>query len=291
VTYSIVARDPETGDMGVAVQSHYFASGGIVAWAEAGVGVVATQSIAEPGYGPRGLEAMRSGASAPQALEGLLLTDSMAAVRQVAMLDASGRVAVHTGPECIAEAGHRIDEQVSAQANLMARPTVWEAMAAAFRASRAPDLASRMVDVLDAAEAEGGDIRGRQSAALLVVDGERSDRPWDHRLVDLRVDDHPEPLVELRRLLERHYASQLMAGALQDLSLVASVEGGSLRVARALTALETAQRALGENPRADLLGRGAPGQSGPAGRGAGSAQGGRCAPLWLGGTHGPVATW
>ncbi len=247
MTYSIVARDPKTKAMGVAVQSHYFATGRVVTWAEAGVGVVATQSIVEVGYGPRGLEAMRAGTPAPLALERLLAADPMAAVRQVAMLDASGRIAVHTGPGCIAEAGHRTGEQVSAQANMMARSTVWGAMVAAYRASAAPDLAGRLLDALDAAEAEGGDIRGRQSAALLVVDGERSERPWEHRLVDLRVDDHPEPLAELRRLLERHRATELMAGALEGLLLTDAIEAGSPRLTEALLALDAAQRTLGEN--------------------------------------------
>ncbi|HLH69135.1 MAG TPA: DUF1028 domain-containing protein [Candidatus Dormibacteraeota bacterium] len=247
MTYSIVARDPETGTMGAAVQSHYFATGRVVTWAEAGVGVVATQSIVEMGYGPRGLEAMRAGTPAPLALERLVAADPMAAVRQVAMLDASGRVAVHTGLRCIAEAGHRTGEQVSAQANMVARSTVWEAMVVAYRASAAPDLAGRLLDALDAAEAEGGDLRGRQSAALLIVDGERSDRPWEHRLVDLRVDDHPEPLAELRRLLERHRATELMAGALKDLLFTASVEADSPRLTDALRALDVAQRTLGEN--------------------------------------------
>ncbi|HZU18753.1 MAG TPA: DUF1028 domain-containing protein [Candidatus Dormibacteraeota bacterium] len=247
MTYSIVARDPDTGAMGVAVQSHYFATGRVVTWAEAGVGAVATQSFVEVGYGPRGLEAMRAGATAPIALERLLAEDPMPAVRQVAMLDAGGQVAVHTGARCIAMAGHRTDEQVSAQANMMARATVWEAMVAAYRASAAPDLAGRLLDALDAAEAEGGDIRGRQSAALLVVDGERSDRPWEHRLVDLRVDDHPQPLAELRRLLECDRAVRLMARTLDRVRSLGRLDGASPEVAEALAALETAQRALGEN--------------------------------------------
>jgi uncharacterized Ntn-hydrolase superfamily protein len=200
VTYSIVARDPSTGELGVALQSHFFSAGALVGWAEAGVGAVATQSVVEPAYGPRGLDLMRAGASAPEALHRLLADDSEEDVRQVAIVDRAGRVAVHTGGRCIAEAGHRVGDQVSAQANIMGRATVWDAMVAAYRAASG-DLASRLLAALDAAEAEGGDLRGRQSAALLVVAARASGRPMEDRLVDLRVDDHPEPVHELRRLL------------------------------------------------------------------------------------------
>ena len=191
----------------MAVQSHFFGVGSLVSWAEAGVGAVATQSIIEPAYGPRGLELMRDGLSAPAALDRLLADDREEAVRQVAMVDRAGRVAVHTGSRCIAEAGHRVGEQVSAQANIMARPTVWDAMVDAFRGATG-DLGDRFLAALDAAEAEGGDLRGRQSAALLVVAPRASGRPSEDRLLNLRVDDHPEPVRELRRLLElrRAYA-------------------------------------------------------------------------------------
>jgi uncharacterized Ntn-hydrolase superfamily protein len=191
----------------VAVQSHFFSVGSLVSWAEPGVGAVATQSIIESAYGPRGLELMRSGLSAPAALERLLADDSQQDVRQVAVIDRAGRVAVHTGGRCIAEAGHRVQDQVSAQANMMERRTVWNAMVEAFR--RAPGrLGERLLAALDAAEAEGGDLRGRQSAALLVVAARASGRPGEDRLVDLRVDDHPEPVRELHRLLDlrRAYA-------------------------------------------------------------------------------------
>jgi uncharacterized Ntn-hydrolase superfamily protein len=191
----------------VAVQSHFFGVGSLVSWAEAGVGAVATQSVIEPAYGPRGLEAMRGGMSAPAALDRLLADDREEEVRQVAIVDRAGRVAVHTGGRCIAEAGHRVAEQVSAQANIMARPTVPDAMVGAFRAASG-DLADRLLTALDAAEAEGGDLRGRQSAALLVVAPRASGRPSEDRLVDLRVDDHPDPVRELHRLLglRRAYA-------------------------------------------------------------------------------------
>ena len=168
MTYSIVARDRETGQLGVAVQSHYFSVGPIVPWAEAGVGAVATQASGEPGYGPRGLARMRAGEPAPQVLEALLADDPERETRQVAMVDAQGRVGVHTGRRCISEAGALAGEGFSAQANMMARASVWPAMANAFAAAKG-ELELRLLAALDAAEAEGGDIRGRQSAAILVV--------------------------------------------------------------------------------------------------------------------------
>jgi uncharacterized Ntn-hydrolase superfamily protein len=199
-TYSIVARDSATGELGVAVQSHWFSVGTVVSWAEAGVGAVATQSFAEPAYGPLGLELMRLGRSAPEALRALVSTDADSAVRQVAMVDARGRVAAHTGARNIAAAGHRTGAGYSVQANLMDRPTVPEAMARAFEGARG-DLAERLLQALEAAQREGGDIRGRQSAAIVVVSATATGRPWADRLVDLRVEDHPEPVAELRRLV------------------------------------------------------------------------------------------
>lgn len=199
-TYSIVARDSVTGEIGVAVQSHYFSVGPIVPWVEAGVGAVATQSLVLVDYGPNGLELMRKGYSAPQALDMLKLGDSNPGVRQVAMIDAQGRVAAHTGDHCIPDAGMRVGRQYSVQANLMAKPTVWGAMAKAYESAKG-DLAERMMQALEAAEREGGDIRGRQSAAIVVVKGQSSGKPWVDRTMDLRVEDHPQPLVELRRLM------------------------------------------------------------------------------------------
>lgn len=200
-TYSIVARDPETGQLGVAVQSHWFSVGPIVPWAEAGIGAVATQSFVEPSYGPLGLALMKAGRSAPEALAGLLAADPHPEVRQVAMIDAAGRVAAHTGENAIVAAGHQTGENYSVQANLMESATVWPAMADAFEAAEG-DLAARMLAALEAAQAEGGDIRGRQSAAILVVSGEPTGKPWVDRIFDLRIEDHPEPLVELARLLD-----------------------------------------------------------------------------------------
>lgn len=199
-TYSIVARDPATGDLGVAVQSHWFSVGSIVTWAEAGVGAIATQSFVEISYGPLGLDLMRAGKTADEALEALLSIDPNRDVRQVAMVDSRGNVAVHTGEKCIIAAGHHKGETYSVQANLMRNDTVWGAMSKAYEDSKG-DLAERLLAALEAAENEGGDIRGRQSAALLIVPGTSSGSPWRERTYDLRVEDNPEPLAELRRLL------------------------------------------------------------------------------------------
>jgi uncharacterized Ntn-hydrolase superfamily protein len=200
MTYSIVARDKRTGEFGVAVQSHYFQVSPAVPWALAGVGAVATQSMVNLSYGPLGLELLQAGYTAEQALKALTAGDPRAEVRQCAIVDAAGNVAAHTGGKCIQAAGHRLGAGFSCQANLMERDTVWDAMAAAFESSDGP-LAERMMAALEAAEAEGGDIRGKQSAAMLVVAGTGTGRPWDDRIIDLRVEDAAEPLPELRRLL------------------------------------------------------------------------------------------
>jgi len=199
MTYSIVARDKETGEFGVAVQSHYFQVG-IVTWAEAGVGAVATQSMVNISFGPLGLDYMRAGYGAEQALKALLAGDSEPQTRQVSLVDAHGNVATHTGSKCIPAAGHRMGDGFSCQANLMEKDTVWDAMSEAYAQSNEP-LAERMLAALDAAEAEGGDIRGKQSAAMLVVSGKPAGRSWEDRLIELRVEDAPDPLQELRRLL------------------------------------------------------------------------------------------
>jgi uncharacterized Ntn-hydrolase superfamily protein len=204
-TYSIVARDAETGQLGVAVQSHWFSVGSVVSWAEPGVGAVATQSVAEPAYGPRLLELLRGGESPSNALQGLLDVDEQARFRQVAVVDATGRVAVHTGEGCIQFAGDSQGEGFSAQANMMVSSRVWGAMAQAFSGSRGP-LSRRLLAALRAAETEGGDVRGRQSAALVVVAPEGE--PWE-RVVELRVEDDPEPLDQLARLVDLHEAYTL----------------------------------------------------------------------------------
>ena len=200
MTYSIVARDPRTGDLGAAAQSHWFAAG-TLSWAEAGVGAVATQAWALMSYGPLGLDRMRAGRSPADVLAELLTADEGAEHRQVAMVDGTGAVAVHTGGRCLREAGHRTGDGFSCQANMMVRATVWDAMHDAYLATEG-DLPDRLLVALEAAEGELGDIRGRQAARILVVRAEPSGEPWTDTLVDLRVDDHPAPLEELRRLLD-----------------------------------------------------------------------------------------
>ncbi|MDP9401379.1 MAG: DUF1028 domain-containing protein, partial [Actinomycetota bacterium] len=203
-TFSVVARDAATGALGVGVQSHWFSVGSVVSWARAGTGAVATQSVAEPAYGPHALELVAGGRSASEALTALLAADEAADVRQVAVVDAAGGVAVHTGDGCIPLAGHLRGEGFSCQANMMASAQVWEAMAAAYRDVADAPFAERLVATLDAGQAAGGDVRGEQSAALLVVPA--AGEPAWRREVDLRVEDHPRPLAELRRLLVLHRA-------------------------------------------------------------------------------------
>lgn len=210
-TYSIVARDPATGALGCAVQSHWFNVGAIVLWADPGVGAVATQSFAEPAYGPQGLARMRAGIDATAALAELTAADGEREVRQVAFVDASGRAAAHTGTGCIEAAGHEVGEGFSVQANMMASAAVWPAMARAYRDGLANlDLADRLLAALAAAQEAGGDFRGEQSAAILIVGGERTDRAWEATRVDLRVEDHPDPIGELTRLLGLQRAYDLM---------------------------------------------------------------------------------
>lgn len=209
MTYSIVARDQETGELGVAVQSHWFSVGPIVPWAAPGVGAVATQASVEPSYGPRALALLREGVDAEQALARLLADDPGAAGRQVAVIDSGGRVAVHTGESCIPFAGHAVGDGVSCQANIMASERVWPAMLETFNAS-AGSLTMRLLAALDAAEREGGDLRGRQSAAILVVPAQGE--VWQP-VVSLRVEDHPAPLAELRRLISLHTAYRLAGRA------------------------------------------------------------------------------
>ncbi|HKD99594.1 MAG TPA: DUF1028 domain-containing protein [Planctomycetota bacterium] len=208
-TFSIVARDPTTGELGVAVQSHWFSVGSVVPWAKAGVGAVATQSFVNPMYGPRGLELMASGKPAADALAELVKGDKGEAVRQVAMVDAKGRVAAHTGSKCIEACGHQVGEGYSVQANMMENARVVPAMAKAYEAAKG-NLAERLLAALEAAQKEGGDIRGQQSAAILVVKAKGSDQPWDDTVVSLRVEDHEHPVAELRRLVALHEAYEHM---------------------------------------------------------------------------------
>jgi uncharacterized Ntn-hydrolase superfamily protein len=204
MTYSIVARCQETGNLGVAVQSHWFASG-IVCWAKSGVGAVATQAMTMIDHGPLGLDQMEQGKSAKDALEYRMSLDDSPEIRQVAMVDSSGQVAIHTGGKTIPEAGHIAGDGVACQANMMWSASVWKSMHDRFVKSSG-DLAQRMLESLKAAQEEGGDIRGMQSSRILVVNSEPSNRPWKDVLVDVRVDDHPQPLLEIERLLDLHNA-------------------------------------------------------------------------------------
>ena len=209
-TYSIVARDSNTGEMGVAVQSHWFSVGTLVSWGEAGVGVVATQSFINPAFGPEGLILMKEGKSAREALEILINNDDGRDVRQLAMLDKNGNSAAYTGSRCVPFAGHIEGVNYSVQANLMESETVWGAMEKAFLDSKNLPLAERLLAALEAAQGEGGDIRGKQSAAILVVRGESTGKVWEDRLVDLRIDDHENPIKEMSRLLKVHRAYEHM---------------------------------------------------------------------------------
>jgi uncharacterized Ntn-hydrolase superfamily protein len=233
-TYSIVARDAKTGELGVAVQSHWFAVGSVVPWAEAGVGAIATQSFVDASYGKLGLDLMRAGRAAPDALKGLLAADENREVRQVAMIDSSGKVAAYTGTKCIPATGQHIGQNYSVQANLMLSEKVWPAMAMAFEATQG-DLAARMLAALEAAQSEAGDIRGKQSAALVVVSGKPTGRPWQDRVFDLRVDDHSDPVTELRRLVNLQRAYNLMNEG--DLAVEKKDHEGALKAYAAAEAL------------------------------------------------------
>jgi uncharacterized Ntn-hydrolase superfamily protein len=212
MTYSIVARDPQGGRFGIGVQSHYLGVGPVVPWLEAGVGAVATQASVNVAFGPVGLELLRSGMSAEQTVAALLASDTSPRTRQLGVVDAEGRAAAHTGEECIPAAGHLVRDGFSVQGNLLARATCWPAMAAAYEAALvdgAP-LVERMLRALEAAEQEGGDVRGRQSAAIMIVDAGLSPAAWRGRLMDLRIEDHPDPVPELRRIVTMQLAYDLL---------------------------------------------------------------------------------
>ena len=239
MTYSIVARDPKTGELGVAVQSHYFSVGSVVTWARSGVGAIATQSIAEISYGPLGLDLMAGGRSAAEALESLLRSDPKAETRQVGMVDSNGVIAAHTGSRCIASAGHVIGEQFSCQANLMSNDSIWGEMEKAFRGNSELELPERLAATLDAAENAGGDARGKQSAAILVVSAKLYPNSWSGRIMDLRVEDNPEPLPELKRLIRVRRAYD-WADKGDDLLALGKIE-------EALQAFEKAKQLAPEN--------------------------------------------
>jgi uncharacterized Ntn-hydrolase superfamily protein len=245
MTYSIVARDPETGELGVAVQSRAFNTGAVVPWGAPGVGVVATQSYTELSYGPLGLELLRAGKTPEQALAELVAADEESEYRQVAILDTEGRIAVHVGEACIPAAGFAMGDGFSAQANMVDSERVWASMAESFKRSEGP-LADRLLEALDAAEAAGGDWRGRQAGGILVVAAEGE--PWA-REFDLRVDDHPDPLGELHRLVRMHHAYRAMRGPPgpdeEDLAVVHELDRTLARIFGATaTGLVTEARAL-----------------------------------------------
>ena len=223
-TYSIVARDPASGEMGVAVQSHWFSVGSVVTWGRPGVGTVATQSVADPAYGPRMLERLTANAPVQEALQALVQADELGRYRQVAAVDAAGAIAVHTGSDCIPYAGHVTGDGFSCQANMMAREGVPEAMAAAFEQAHG-DLAARLFAALEGAERAGGDVRGRQSAAMLIVSADRADLVPK---LELRVEDHADPIAELGRLLHLQRAYALAGEADERLGEGRPEEAGRL---------------------------------------------------------------
>jgi uncharacterized Ntn-hydrolase superfamily protein len=226
-TYSIVARDPNTGEMGVAVQSHWFSVGSIVSWAEPGVGAIATQSFVNVSFGPRGLELVKEGKTAQEALDILIQSDDGRDVRQLAIVDTKGNIAVWTGKSCIPEAGHIQGDHYSVQANLMLKKSVWPAMAEAFESSKGQPLAERMIAALEAAEGQGGDIRGKQSASILIVRGESTGKIWEDRLIDLRVEDHLNAVQEIKRILKVYRAYEHMNAG--DVALEENDVDGALR--------------------------------------------------------------
>jgi uncharacterized Ntn-hydrolase superfamily protein len=223
-TYSIVALDPATGELGAAVQSHWFSVGSLCTWARPGVGAVATQSVVEPAHGPHALDRIAGGDDAHDALKALIEADPLGAVRQVGVVDKDGNVAVHTGPDCIPCAGDVIGAHWSCHANMMARDTVPAAMSAAFEHGDG-DLADRLMAALEAAEGEGGDVRGRQSAALLVVPPEGE--AWQTR-ISLRVEDHEDPIAELKRVLGLQRAYELAGRGDELMAADQPVEAGAL---------------------------------------------------------------
>ncbi|WP_116999493.1 DUF1028 domain-containing protein [Desertimonas flava] len=246
MTYSIVARDPSTGELGVAVQSHFFAAGSVVPFAEAGVGAIATQSIVDLSYGVAGLRRLASGDGPADALAAVQDADDGRERRQVAIVSAAGEVAAYTGTACIAAAGHVAGDGFSVQANLVTSPAVWEAMATAFAATSSEPLVRRLLAALDAAQAAGGDLRGQQSAAVKIVRGATGLPLGQQTVLDLRVDDHPQPLVELRRLVD----TQAAFGGLIDLLnaeglLVGEPTADAGAVADAVHVLSSAQRWFG----------------------------------------------
>lgn len=242
MTYSIIGHDPATGEIGVGVQSRFFAAGRIVPWLEAGVGAIASQAFASPHYGSKGLDLLRQGGAPSEALDTLRKEDDNPALRQVAIMNAEGHVAVHTGARCVAAAGHAIGAHCVAQANMMARDTVWGVMIAAFERSEGA-LPDRILAALQAAEDEGGDIRGAQAAALIVVGSQSTGETQAGRLIDLRIDDHPAPIAEIARLLRYSRAHQKVMSAMARLG--ADAAGALSDIDAALSAFPNEGEFLG----------------------------------------------
>ena len=248
MTYSILARDPATGQFGYACQSHFFGVGRLVGWLEPGLGGVATQAFVNVGFGPHGLRALRDGSSAQATVDALVAGDELSAYRQLAVVDASGEVASFTGGLCVPASGSRRGDQVVAQGNMLADDAVYESMIDAY-AQSSSGFAGRLLAALRAAEAHGGDARGSQSAVLQVVTGKRSDSPWEESVMDVRVDDHADPVEELARLVSLHvaydalgavlFAPRVMIGAFEDVT--------DDELAAALQATEGARAVLGDN--------------------------------------------
>ena len=210
MTYSIVARDPKTGRFGVAVQSHYLGVGPVVPWLEAGVGAIATQAAVNVSFGPIGLDLLRAGRSAEEVVAALVASDPGAEQRQLGVVDAEGRGAAFTGNQTIPAAGHEVHDGFTVQGNLLERPSCWPAMASAYQDAEDEPFTERLLRALEAAEREGGDVRGRQSAAIMVVDASLKPAAWQGRLMDLRIEDHPDPVPELRRLVALQEAYELL---------------------------------------------------------------------------------
>lgn len=217
MTYSIVARDPHTGRFGVAVQSHFLGVGPVVPWLEAGVGAVATQASVDISLGPIGLELLRAGRSADDVVAALIASDAQAHVRQLGVVDTNGRAAAHTGANCIPACGHLVGDGFTVQGNLLERDTCWPAMAATYAAALVEGLpfVERLLLAMEAAEREGGDVRGRQSASIMIVSADLGHIPWRGqrwlgRLMDLRIEDHPDPVPELRRIVSMQLAYDLL---------------------------------------------------------------------------------
>ncbi|MCU1655780.1 MAG: hypothetical protein JWO57_436 [Pseudonocardiales bacterium] len=252
MTFSIVARDAQTGELGVASQSHYFALGRVVTFAQSGVGAVATQSFVEPAYGPDGLTLMAAGKSAEQSLRFLLAGDDDRELRQVAMVDAAGSAAGFTGGRCVPSRGEAFGKDVIVLGNMLTNDDVVPAMLAAYEATPGR-LSDRILAAMDAAEAAGGDARGRMSASLVIVSGERGPRPWSNRLLDVRVDDSEHPLVELRRLTRLSDAHTIFGNSVFTPGLLSSTSPTSgAELDAALAALDSAQRVIGDDPEPQL---------------------------------------